>query len=191
MRCSRCGRVNRIAATFCEAPLRSRAPAQLVQRGFRRRQNFVPSVPIQRAPKRRDSVSSPETYTPPHLAEKIPASKAALDGERQRITVLLAALKGSLELLGDRDPEEARDLLEPVVERMMEARLTRSWAMGSWLCLERRSEDHALRGTAPLAGALPRAQGVFRDRLRRSCGAGQSAAIRACGLAGEGRSRDA
>jgi class 3 adenylate cyclase/tetratricopeptide (TPR) repeat protein len=35
--------------------------------------------------------------------------------------VLFADLKGSLELLADRDPEEARKLLEPVLERMMEA----------------------------------------------------------------------
>jgi class 3 adenylate cyclase/tetratricopeptide (TPR) repeat protein len=37
------------------------------------------------------------------------------------VTVLFADLKGSMELLADRDPEEARRLLDPVVERMMEA----------------------------------------------------------------------
>jgi hypothetical protein len=30
------------------------------------------------------------------------------------VTVLFADLKGSMELLADRDPEEARQLLEPV-----------------------------------------------------------------------------
>jgi predicted ATPase/class 3 adenylate cyclase len=35
--------------------------------------------------------------------------------------VLFADLKGSMELLADRDPEEARKLLDPVLERMMEA----------------------------------------------------------------------
>jgi class 3 adenylate cyclase len=35
--------------------------------------------------------------------------------------VLFADLKGSLELLADRDPEEARRLLDPVLERMMAA----------------------------------------------------------------------
>jgi len=34
---------------------------------------------------------------------------------------LLADLKGSMELLADRDPEEARRLLDPILERMMEA----------------------------------------------------------------------
>jgi hypothetical protein len=63
----------------------------------------------------------PDTYTPKHLAEKILTSKAALEGERKQVTVLFADLKGSMELLADRDPEEARKLLDPVIEHMMEA----------------------------------------------------------------------
>ena len=65
--------------------------------------------------------TSPESYTPKHLAEKILTSKSALEGERKQVTVLFADLKGSMELLADRDPEEARKLLDPVLERMMEA----------------------------------------------------------------------
>jgi class 3 adenylate cyclase len=65
--------------------------------------------------------ASPDTYTPKHLAERILTSKAALEGERKQVTVLFADLKGSMELLADRDPEEARKLLDPVLERMMEA----------------------------------------------------------------------
>jgi class 3 adenylate cyclase len=64
---------------------------------------------------------SPHAYTPKHLAEKILSSKSALEGERKQVTVLFADLKGSMELLADRDPEEARKLLDPVLERMMEA----------------------------------------------------------------------
>ncbi len=64
---------------------------------------------------------SPEAYTPKHLAKKILTSKSALEGERKQITVLFADLKGSMELLADRDPEEARKLLDPVLEHMMEA----------------------------------------------------------------------
>src|SRR5262249_23208606 len=64
---------------------------------------------------------SPETYTPKHLAEKILSSKSALEGERKQVTVLFADLKGSMELLADRDPEEARKILDPVLEQMMEA----------------------------------------------------------------------
>jgi len=63
----------------------------------------------------------PETYTPKHLVEKILTSKSALEGERKQVTVLFADLKGSMEMLADRDPEEARRLLDPVLEHMMEA----------------------------------------------------------------------
>jgi len=65
--------------------------------------------------------ASPETYTPKHLAEKILTSKSALEGERKQVTVLFADMKGSMELLAERDPEEARKLLDPVIEHMMEA----------------------------------------------------------------------
>jgi class 3 adenylate cyclase len=64
---------------------------------------------------------SPDSYIPKHLAEKILTSKAALEGERKQVTVLFADLKGSMELLADRDPEEARKILDPILERMMEA----------------------------------------------------------------------
>ena len=64
---------------------------------------------------------APLTYTPPYLAEKILTSRSALEGERKQVTVLFADLKGSMELLADRDPEDARQLLDPVLERMMEA----------------------------------------------------------------------
>ncbi len=62
-----------------------------------------------------------QVYTPKHLAEKILTSRSALEGERKQVTILFADLKGSMELLADRDPEEARKLLDPVLERMMEA----------------------------------------------------------------------
>ena len=64
---------------------------------------------------------APLSYTPAHLAEKILTSRSALAGERKQVTVLFADLKGSLELLADRDPEEARQLLDPVLERLMAA----------------------------------------------------------------------
>jgi len=64
---------------------------------------------------------SPDTYTPKHLADRILTSKAALEGERKVVTVLFADLKGSMELLADRDPEEARKILDPVLAHMMEA----------------------------------------------------------------------
>src|SRR5262249_4645718 len=65
--------------------------------------------------------SAPLGYTPSYLAEKILTSRSALEGERKQVTVLFADLKGSMELLAERDPEEARHLLDPVLDRMMAA----------------------------------------------------------------------
>ena len=64
---------------------------------------------------------APLAYTPAYLAEQILASKSALEGERKQVTVLFADLKGSTELIAGLDPEEARQLLDPALHRMMEA----------------------------------------------------------------------
>jgi class 3 adenylate cyclase/tetratricopeptide (TPR) repeat protein len=96
---------------------------------------------------------SPQSYTPKHLAEKILTSKTALEGERKQVTVLFADMKASMELLADRDPEEAQRILDPVLERMMEAvhryEGTVNQVMGDGImCLfgaPVSHEDHALR----------------------------------------------
>ena len=88
----------------------------------------------------RPRFASPETYTPKHLAERIINSRAALEGERKQVTVLFADLKGSMELLADRDPEEARRILDPVLKMMMEAvhryegTVNQVWVTGLWRC---------------------------------------------------------
>src|SRR5215218_959625 len=83
----------------------------------------VAALPVTESPpaESRSRYTSPQTYTPQHLAEKILTSRTALEGERKQVTVLFADLKGSMELLADRDPEDARKILDPVLERMMEA----------------------------------------------------------------------
>jgi class 3 adenylate cyclase len=69
---------------------------------------------------------APERWTPPHLAERIRAEQAALeargstDGERKTITALFADLKGSTGLIEGLDPEEARAIIDPALQLMME-----------------------------------------------------------------------
>jgi ribosomal protein L40E len=77
--------------------------------------------PVSSPPTVPSRFNSPEGYTPKHLAEKILTSKSALEGERKQVTVLFADMKGSMELLADRDPEEYRKLLDAVIELMMKA----------------------------------------------------------------------
>ena len=55
------------------------------------------------------------------VVERILTATSTLEGERKLVTVLFADLKGSTELIADRDPEEARRLLDPVLEHMCEA----------------------------------------------------------------------
>lgn len=70
---------------------------------------------------------SPASYTPPHLAERIRAEQAALEarglaeGERKTITALFADLKGSTALIEGLDPEEARAIIDPALQLMMDA----------------------------------------------------------------------
>src|SRR5262249_28105548 len=56
--------------------------------------------------------AEPRTYTPKHLAEKILASKSALEGERKQVTVLFADVKGSMELAEGLDPEEWHRIMD-------------------------------------------------------------------------------
>ncbi len=119
----------------------------------------------------------PQAHTPEHLAEKILASKSVLEGERKQVTVLFADLKGSLELLADRDPEEARRLLDPVLERMMDAvhryEGTVNQVMGDGIMAlfgaPLAHEDHAVRAcyaALDLQAALRR----YADEVRRAHG---------------------
>ncbi len=55
------------------------------------------------------------------VVERALSATSTLEGERKLVTVLFADLKGSTELIADRDPEEARKLLDPVLEHMCEA----------------------------------------------------------------------
>jgi class 3 adenylate cyclase/predicted ATPase len=77
--------------------------------------------PITATTPTRDTERPPLSYTPKHLAEKILTSRAALEGERKQVTVLFADIKGSMALLEDLDPEEARRIIDPALQVMMDA----------------------------------------------------------------------
>src|SRR6516225_4777827 len=122
MQCPRCQHENPAGMKFCgqcAAPLASACLSCGAANPSGNKFCGQCAAPLTKATEAR--FTSPETYTPKHLAEKILTSKSALEGERKQVTVVFADLKGSMELLADRDPEEARKLLDPVLERMMEA----------------------------------------------------------------------
>jgi class 3 adenylate cyclase/tetratricopeptide (TPR) repeat protein len=128
MRCGQCQHDIPSGATFCPTcgakpgpgcP-RCRAP-NVPDDNFCRNCGQALAGGTDRAASAGTRFASPDAYTPKHLAERILLSRGALEGERKQVTVLFADLKGSMELLADRDPEEAREFLDAVLELMMEA----------------------------------------------------------------------
>src|SRR5689334_23340684 len=124
MKCPKCQHENTAEAKFCEecaAPL-ARACINCGSE-VSSTAKFCPQCghPLQPVADT-TRFGSPRSYTPQHLAEKILTSRASLEGERKQVTVLFADIKGSMELLVDRDAEAAQKLLfEPVIERMIQA----------------------------------------------------------------------
>ena len=120
---------------------------------------------------------TPLSYTPIHLVEKILNSRGAIEGERKQVTVLFADLKGSMELLADRDPEEARQLLDPVLERLMEGvhryEGTVNQVLGDGIMAlfgaPLAHEDHAMRACYA-AVWMQDAIGGYAEELRRHQG---------------------
>jgi class 3 adenylate cyclase/tetratricopeptide (TPR) repeat protein len=122
MKCPRCQAENDDRLKFCEdcgAPLACACPNCGAQVHPGKKFCGECGAVLGSAPSPKPA--APEQYTPKHLGERILNSRSAMEGERKQVTVLFADLKGSMELLADRDPEEARKLLDPVLERMMEA----------------------------------------------------------------------
>jgi class 3 adenylate cyclase/tetratricopeptide (TPR) repeat protein len=181
MQCPRCQTENREGRRFCAecgASLAlscsacgfSNEPGEKFCGGCGLLLTSVPRAPEPRLP-------SPQSYTPKHLAEQVLASRAALEGERKQVTVLFADMKSSLEFLADRDPEEARKLLDPVLERMMEAvhryEGTVNQVMGDgFMALfgaPLAHEDHAVRACYA-ALAMQAAMRQAAEEMRRSQG---------------------
>ena len=126
MKCPRCQHENEAGAKFCEECAASLARTcvncgRLLSPAAKFCPECAHSTGLAGQAPAAPRFTSPQSYTPKHLAERILTSRAALEGERKHVTVLFADLKGSMELLADRDPEEAHKLLDTVVGHMMEA----------------------------------------------------------------------
>src|SRR5437867_6806958 len=134
LHCPSCQAENRPGARFCNecgTPLLAQpAASQRQARPGRQRDGQI----AKRSRKRPASDSgvrplelAPASYTPRHLAQRILAEQAAMeargstDGERKTITALFADIKGSMSLIEDLDPEDARAIIDPALALMMDA----------------------------------------------------------------------
>jgi predicted ATPase/class 3 adenylate cyclase len=112
--CSACGTPNEPGEKFCGecgAPLVSSAKPVL---------SVVEGVQVPSSQSLTPNTQPPVFYTPAHLADRIRAV-AVTDGERKTITALFADLKGSTALIEGLDPEEARTVIDPALQLMMDA----------------------------------------------------------------------
>jgi len=121
--------------------------------------------------------TAPDAYTPKFLAEKILTSRTSVEGERKHVTVLFADIRGSLELLDGRDPEDARALLDPALQTMMEAvhryEGTVNQVLGDGVMAlfgaPLAHEDHALRACYA-ALRMQEQMRIYADEVRRNHG---------------------
>src|SRR6266436_9741676 len=125
MRCSSCDTENPAGMKFCgncAAPMKNRCAAC----GFENPPQFkfcgecgvslttasgttVPANP------------GPSNAPPPiRIAPEQPASAELPGGERKTVTALFADIKGSMDLMEDLDPEEARALIDPALKLMID-----------------------------------------------------------------------
>jgi class 3 adenylate cyclase len=120
MRCSKCGSDNRQGRKFCAncgAPLAVTCPKCGVANQSNEKFCGECGAPIDSTAPLAASRAQPR---PLQSSDAIPATEV-VDGERKTVTALFADIKGSMELMEDLDPEEARTIIDPALKLMIEA----------------------------------------------------------------------
>src|SRR5262249_21478878 len=119
MRCSKCGAENPDRAKFCEecaAPLTRRCPSCDSENSPTAKFCIECAKPLERAGRKSQRIPDASSSI------QVNAGTAdSLDGERKVVTFLFADIKGSMDLIEDLDPEEARAIVDPALKLMMEA----------------------------------------------------------------------
>ena len=118
MICSNCGAENPTGLKFCEqraSPFKKRCARCGLENSAGARYCGECAAPL-------GAVAPQPTTTPsfPVSPNEIEAA-AIVDGERKTVTPLFADIKGSMELMEDLDPEEARAIVDPALKLMIDA----------------------------------------------------------------------
>ena len=119
MKCAKCGAENREGAKFCNecaAPIEASCP----KCGSRNKPGakFCDECGTSLGASAAASPKGPNDRSV-RITER--ASAENLDGERKTVTMLFADIKGSMDLIEDLDPEEARAIVDPALKLMIDS----------------------------------------------------------------------
>ena len=126
MRCSSCGSQNPGEKKFCGdcgAPLANRCPKCNAENapGKRFCGDCGTSLAANATTSRAKQIAATPTETEICVTPEQADAPTLADGERKAVTALFADIKGSIELMEDLDPEDARRLVDPALRLMMDA----------------------------------------------------------------------
>src|SRR2546428_543319 len=103
--CEQCGARLELSCPSCGAPANPRA------RFCRKCGTQIGEPPAPAAPARTSTI----------LLGAARSASETIDGERKTVTALFADIKGSMELIEELDPEEARAIVDPALKLMIDA----------------------------------------------------------------------
>ncbi|HYL60446.1 MAG TPA: adenylate/guanylate cyclase domain-containing protein, partial [Candidatus Acidoferrales bacterium] len=122
MRCTNCGADNPAGTKFCgncATPLRNRCASC----GFENPPNFKfcgeCGMALSSSPAVTRIASPPATPVGVRVSPE-PAELSVPEGERKTVTALFADIKGSMDLMEDLDPEQARAIIDPALKLMID-----------------------------------------------------------------------
>ena len=121
MLCSKCGIENPDSAKFCiecATPFARKCPSCGAENPPRAKFCAQCSTAID-VPKGGSSVARQPDATVVNVNREVDSVPA--DGERKTVTALFADIKGSMDLMEDLDPEEARAIIDPALKLMIDA----------------------------------------------------------------------
>src|SRR5229473_1478385 len=158
MRCTKCGTESTTSRKFCAAcgsPLSRRCPNCSAENAPS--SAFCEDCGSALAGRSASAAaSSPQAVSTAPNIRVTPAQPdvATVDGERKTVTALFADIKGSMELMEDLDPEEARAIIDPALKLMIEA--------------ARRYDGYVVQSTGDGIFALFGAPSAYEDHPQRA-----------------------
>jgi class 3 adenylate cyclase len=126
MRCRKCGTESKTSRKFCAtcgSPLSSRCPKCSAENAPSSAfcEDCGTALAGHTASAATSSPQAATTAAEIRVTPERPDASTTIDGERKTVTALFADIKGSTELMRDLDPEEARAIVDPVLQLMMAA----------------------------------------------------------------------